>query len=293
MMSLSTSPLTELYGVEVHDFDAANIDAAGYAALRAAFEEHSVLLLRDQSIDDAAHMRLAQFFGDIEDRYADERKEGETFKVPEVTNMRDDGALTGEMDLHTLNLKANMLWHIDSTFLPVPALTNILIGRVVTETGGETELASSRAAWAEMPDKLRQKIRFKALWHRYSHSRARISPELAKLSMFHKWPDQKWPAVITNPVNGREALYIASHAFKIDGLDQAPSATLIDELTAFVTQDRYVYRHKWQTGDVLIWDQRAVLHRATPWDYDQPRKLSSLCVSMSDQDGLDAMRRSV
>ena len=292
-MHLNTSPLTELYGVEVHDFDAANIDAAGYAALRAAFEEHSVLLLRNQSIDAEAHMRLARFFGDIEDRYADERKDGEAFKVPEVTNIREDGALTGEMDLHTLNLKANMLWHIDSTFLPVPALTNILIGRVVTETGGETELASSRAAWAEMPEELRKKIRSKALWHRYSHSRARISPELAKLSMFNKWPDQKWPAVTKNPVNGREALYIASHTFKIDGMDQGPSATLIDELTAFVTQDRYVYRHKWQTGDVLIWDQRAVLHRATPWDYDQPRKLSSLCVSMSDQDGLDAMRRSV
>ena len=93
--------------------------------------------------------------------------------------------------------------------------------------------------------------------------------------------------------NGREALYIASHAFKIDGLDQAPSATLIDEFTAFVTQDRYVYRHKWRVGDMLIWDQRAVLHRATPWDYDEPRKLSSLCVSMSAEDGLDAMRRSV
>ena len=68
--------------------------------------------------------------------------------VPEVTNIREDGSVTGDMDLHTLNLKANMLWHIDSTFLPVPALTNILIARVVTETGGQTELASSRAAWA-------------------------------------------------------------------------------------------------------------------------------------------------
>ncbi len=111
--------------------------------------------------------------------------------------------------------------------------------------------------------------------------------------MFHKWSDQRWPAVIRNPVNGREALYIASHTFKVDGMDQGPSATLIDALTSFITQPAYVYSHKWRVGDVLIWDQRAVLHRATPWDYSQPRKLSSLCVSLRDEDGLDLMRQSV
>ena len=292
-MTLTTRRLTECFGVEITGLDLSQIDESGYAELRAAFEEHSALLLRKQTLDDDAHMRLANMFGTIEDRYADERKEGEAYKAPEVTNIREDGSVTGDMDLHTLNLKANMLWHIDSTFLPVPALTNILIARVVTETGGQTELASSRAAWAEMPANLREQIRNKALWHRYSHSRARISPELAALPMFNKWPDQCWPAVIKNPVNGREALYIASHTFRIDGEDQVSSATLIDELTSFITQPRYVYSHKWQPGDVLIWDQRAVLHRATPWNYDEPRKLSSLCVSLGAQDGLDAMRESV
>ncbi len=290
---LTTTPLTPRFGVEITGLDLAGLDDKGFAALRAAFEEHSVLLLRDQRIDDAAHIELARKFGPIEDRLADERAEGETFKVPEVSNIKDDGSLTGEMDLHTLNLRANMLWHIDSTFLPVPALTNILIGRVVTQKGGETQLASSRAAWAEMPETLKEQIRNKALWHRYSHSRARISPDLAKLPMFNKWPDQCWPAVVSNPVNGREALYIASHTFKIDGDDQGASATLIDTLTSFITKPEYVYSHKWRIGDVLIWDQRAVLHRATPWDYDQPRKLSSICVSLQAQDGLDAMRQSV
>lgn len=292
-MTLDMTPLTDSFGVEIKGLDLARLNAQGYAELRAAFEEHSTLLLREQVLDDTDHMRLAQMFGPIEDRYADERKDGEAYKVPQVTNIKDDGTVTGDMDLQTLNLKANMLWHIDSTFLPVPALTNILIARVVTETGGETQLASSRAAWADMPDALKEQIRNKALWHRYSHSRARISPELAALPMFNKWPDQRWPAVIKNPVNGREALYIASHTFQVDGEDQASSATLIDQLTSFITQPRYVYSHKWRPGDVLIWDQRAVLHRATPWNYDEPRKLSSLCVSLSAQDGLDDMRQSV
>ncbi len=291
-MTLQTTPLTDRFGVEIHDFDLKTIDAAGYKALRAAFEEHSVLLLRGQNLTNEDHMRLAQMFGPIEDRNADERKDGETFTVPEVSNIREDGTVSGEMDLHTLHLKSNMLWHSDSTFLPVPALTNILIGRVITQTGGATELASTRAGWADMPEHLRAKIRDTGLWHRYSHSRARISPELAKLPMFHKWPDQLWRAVWTNPVNGREALYIASHAFMVEGMDQEAGATLIDELTTFVTQPQYVYSHKWQADDVLIWDQRAVLHRATPWNYDEPRKLTSICVSVRAEDGLDAMRLS-
>lgn len=292
-MTLRTTPLTERFGVEVLGLDLSTLDAEGYRQLRAAFEEHSALLIREQTLDDAAHIRLARMFGQIEDRMADERKEGEAFEVPQVSNLREDGSVTEELDLHTLHLKANMLWHIDSTFLPVPALANILVARIVTQSGGETELASSRAAWADMPDDLASRIRGKRLWHRYSHSRAKISEELAALPMFHKWPDQSWPAVLQNPVNGREALYIASHTFGVEGMDQGLSATLIDELASFVTQPAYVYRHKWQVGDVLIWDQRAVLHRATPWDYAQPRKLSSLCVSLGPEDGLDAMRQSV
>ena len=75
-------------------------------------------------------------------------------------------------------------------------------------------------------------------------------------------------------------------------MDQEAGATLIDELTTFVTQPAYVYSHQWRPNDVLIWDQRAVVHRATPWNYAEPRKLSSICVSVQAQDGLDAMRLS-
>jgi alpha-ketoglutarate-dependent 2,4-dichlorophenoxyacetate dioxygenase len=111
-------------------------------------------------------------------------------------------------------------------------------------TGGATELASTRAAWAEMPPALKARIEGRGIWHRYSHSRKKISEELSRLPMFNKWPDQHWNAVWTNPVNGREALYIASHAFAVDGYDEAQSEALIDELTEFCTQPRYVYSHR-------------------------------------------------
>lgn len=291
MTTIQTKPLTPNFGVEVSGMNLSDVSAGqNFAELRALFEEHSALLFRSQHINNAEHMALAQLFGPIEDRKADERKPGEKFEVPEVSNVQKDGSTSGEMDLHTLNLKSNFLWHSDSTFLPTPALTNILIGRVVTSEGGATELASTRAAWAAMPEALKAKIRGRGIWHRYSHSRRKISPELAELPMFNKWPDQHWNAVWPNPVNGREALYIASHAFKVDGYDETESQALLDELMAFCTQPEFTYSHQWAVGDVLIWDQRAVLHRGTPWPYEQPRTLSSICASVTEDDGIGSIR---
>ncbi len=291
MQAFHTRPLTPRFGVEVSGLDLGDpATDALFPHIRALFEEHSALLFRNQTLDDTRHMALAQRFGPIEDRNADERKPGEGFTVPRVSNVREDGSVTQAMDLHTLHLQANMLWHADSTFLPVPALTNILIARVVTTEGGATELASTRAAWAEMPEALRARIRGRGITHHYAQSRARISPELAQLPMFNKWPETRWNSVWTNPVNGREALYIASHARQVDGLDAEDSRALLDELSDFCTQPRFVYAHRWQVGDVLIWDQRAVMHRGTPWPYDQPRTLSSLCTSATPADGLDSIR---
>ncbi|WP_166418960.1 TauD/TfdA dioxygenase family protein [Cochlodiniinecator piscidefendens] len=291
MIDQRTIPLTENFGVEVQGVQLGQIKAgAEFDQLRSMFEEHSALLFRAQDIDDEQHLALGKLFGPIEDRLADERKPDEAYVVPRVSNVLKDGTLSGEMDLHTLHLKANMMWHADSTFMPNPALTNILVSRVTTSHGGATEFASTRAAWSQMPKALKVKIEGRGIWHKYSHSRARISPELAALPMFHKWPDQHWNAVWKNPSNGREALYIASHAFKIDGYNEAESQVILDELMAFCTQPQFVYRHEWSVGDVLIWDQRAVLHRATPWPQNEPRTLTSICVSTTDRDGLSLMR---
>lgn len=287
-----TTPLTPAFGVEVTGMALADFVPSGqFGTLRALFEEHSALLFRKQEFSDDDHLALARAFGPIEDRKADERKPDEDFEIPKVTNEAIDTSLTeGTMDMQRLQLEANFLWHADSTFIPTPALTNILIGRVVTTEGGATELASSRAAWAAMPEALKARIRGRGIWHHYATSRAKISPELAQQKMFHKWPATHWKPVWTNPVNGLEALYIASHAYKVDGYDEAESQALLDDLMDFCTQPQFTYSHSWQEGDVLIWDQRSTLHRGTPWPYEQPRTLSSLCVSVTESDGVEDMR---
>ncbi len=288
---MKITPLTGTFGVVVHGVNLSEIkEDREFPQLRALFEEHSALLFRGQNLSADDHLRLAEMFGPIEDRMADSRRSGEKAGVSPVSNETSDGGVTDEMDMHTLHLKANQLWHIDSTFMPTPSLCNILTAKVVTDAGGETELASTRAAWAVMPETLKERIRGRVLGHNYIRSREMISKELAQKSMFNKWPPQRWPAVWANPVNGAEALYIASHVYQVEGLEQEEGEFLIEELIEFCTKPQFTYSHKWKIGDVLLWDQRAVMHRGMPWPYDQPRTLVSVCCSLVDADGLDVAR---
>lgn len=203
MPELKTSPLTDSFGVILPEFDLREVTRPGlFPLIRSLFETHSALLFPAQEISDDLHLKLAGLFGPIEDRLKDERKEGEAYRIPLVSNVTDAG-LSGEMDLHTLNLQANFLWHADSTFMPTPALANILIARVLPDSGGATELASTRAAWAEMPEDLKNRLRGRRLRHRYAHSRARISPELAALPMFHKCPIRSGLPSGPTPSRGR------------------------------------------------------------------------------------------
>jgi len=286
---MRAAPLHLRFGVEIYDVDLRRVTATeDYPAIRAAFEAHSLLLFRHQQLDDEAHLALGALFGPIEDRSMG--KYGPKPRMDNVTNRLADDRTVPEDDNHSLNLKANQLWHTDSSFLSVPALANILAARVLSSRGGETEFASTRAAWRDMPESVKAKVRHAVLCHRLAHSRAKISPELAKLEQFTKWSDQAWKAIWHNPVNGEDALYIASHAFAVEGLPEDEGLALIDELISFATRPGTVYTHSWRPGDVLIWDERAMLHRGRPWPYEEERTLASICVSARHVDGLDLVR---
>ena len=288
---LKTTPLHGKFGVIVHDVDLREVTREHlFGEIRQLFEEHSALLFPAQQISDDDHTRLAELFGPLENREAMASGRDVPFEVSPVSNEKGEGSVTAAESLHTLNLQANMLWHTDSTFLPVPALVNLLTATVLPSRGGETELASTRTGWAEMPQAMRDKLKDAVIWHRLSHSRKKISPELGAMPVMNRWPDRPWKAIWPNPVTGEEALYIASHSFAIEGMGLGEGEALIDEAIAFCTRPEAVYSHKWNVGDVLIWDERAVLHRGRPWPYEEPRTLRSICCSATENDGLAAVR---
>lgn len=285
--TLHTRALHPAFGVEVAGLDLATADLDRiYPALRDLFERHSAILLRGQALSPERHLALARLFGPIEDREGNP----EGFSIPQVSNRMADGRIVDADDLHALHLKANRLWHTDSTFLPVPAMANLLVSHVPASKGGETELASTRAAFGALPPERQDLLRRARFVHSYAHSRARIDEELAKQPMFAKWPPQRWKAVWPNPVTGEEAAYVASHAFAVEGIDVEDPQGFVDETIAACTRPEFVYTHAWAAGDVLIFDERATMHRGRPWPPEEERTLSSVCVSADGAAGLELVR---
>ncbi len=284
-----TTALHDDFGVEVHETDLRTVTAKNlYPEIRDLFEQHSLLLFRGQDLDESQHRALAALFGPLEDLR--DKEEGVPQPRSMVSNVVQEGKLADENDLHLLDLRSNFIWHTDSTFLPTPAISNILVGYKIPTTGGNTEFVSTRIGWERMPSELKERARDQILLHRFAHSRKQVDDELAEQELYTKFPDTPWRTTWRNPVNGTEALFIAAHAYGARDLPANEGAKLIDDLMAAVTGPEAIYSHKWQVGDVLIWDQRATLHRGTAWPYHEERTLGSFVSSALESDGIASAR---
>ena len=267
--------------------DVAERDQA-YAAVRAAFDEHSVLLFRNQAVTDEMQAAYSRRFGTLEIAKAASLGEGTPYSI--LTNVdRKTGELVPPDHKEALRARANQLWHTDSCFKAPPALASVLSARVIPPTGGETEFASMRLAWERLPAALRERLGDAYAWHDYAHSRGKIARELASDREKTALPPVSWRMRWRNPVNGRDSLYIASHTYAIDGMSGDAAQALLADLIDFTTAPAQTYQHRWQPGDVIMWDNRCVLHRGRPWPGDKPRHMVRTTISASAADGLAEM----
>ena len=261
-----------------------------YAAVRAAFEEHSVLVFRSQPITDDLQVAYSQRFGPLEIAKAASLGEGTPFSILTNTD-RATGRLVAPDHKEALRARANQLWHTDSTFKIPPALASVLSARVVPPEGGETEFASTRNAWARLPETMRDRLENSFAWHDYAHSRGKIAPQLASARERATMPPVCWRMRWVNPANGRAALYVASHTCGIEGMPTPDALALVEELISNATRPEYTYVHRWQVGDVVMWDNRATLHRGRPWpDNLHPRHMMRTTISATDADGVADLR---
>jgi alpha-ketoglutarate-dependent 2,4-dichlorophenoxyacetate dioxygenase len=275
----------ELRGVTLADV--ANEDAA-YAAVRAAFEEHSVLVFRDQQVSDEGQLAFSRRFGPPEVTKVGSLGTGTHFIT--LTTIGPDGKVVPPDHRYAMRNKANQLWHTDSSFKSVPALASVLSARIIPANGGETEFVSTRLAFERLDPALRRKLENAFAWHDYNHSRSKIAAGLASPEERTALPPQCWRMVWRNPVNGRRAVYLASHACGVEGMDSAAGLSLIDELTAAATAPGTGYLHKWRQGDVVMWDNRATMHRGRPWPAHEARLMVRTTISATAADGLETMR---
>jgi len=275
----------ELRGIGLRE---ATTDDAAYGAVRAAFEEHSVLVFRDQDVTDEGQLAFSRRFGPPEITKVGSASAGTYFAV--LTTIGEDGKVVPADHSLSLRNKANQLWHTDSSFKQVPALTSVLSARVIPASGGETEYVSTRLAFERLDPALQRKLESSFAWHDYAHSRRQIAPDLATAEERAALPPQCWRMVWRNPANGRGALYLASHAYAVEGMEPAEGEKLIAELMAAATAPGSSYVHRWRSGDVVMWDNRATMHRGRPWPAHEARTIVRTTISARDVDGLETMR---
>jgi alpha-ketoglutarate-dependent 2,4-dichlorophenoxyacetate dioxygenase len=241
------------------------IDDATWAEVRAAFEEHSVLVFRGHQLDDESQVAFSRRFGNPEVTRSINPAAGTPFARQSNLDIK-----TGEVippdDRRMVYQLANMLWHSDSSFKPVPSLCSLLSARVIPPEGGATEFASGRAAYPSLPEDLKRRIEGLIVVHDYSWSRDQVRPGFFTAEERSVYPPVRHPIVRTNPVNGRKALFLGAHASHVEGMSLEDGRALLRQLQDHMTAPEFRYRHEWDAGDLVVWDNRCVLHRATPYD---------------------------
>jgi len=272
-MNIRVTRLTPVFAARVEGVDITRpIDDAEWKVIRAAFEEHAVLVFHDAPLDDAAQIAFSERFGALEITKSINPAAGTPFARQSNLDIR-----TGEVippdDRRMVYQLANMLWHSDSSFKPVPSLCSLLSARVVPPEGGATEFASTRAAYPSLPDALKHRVDGAFAIHDFGWSRDQIRPGFFTAQERAVYPPVRHPLVRANPVHGRKALFLGAHASHIEGLPLDEGRALLREVLEHVTGPEFRYRHAWRAHDLIIWDNRCVLHRATPYDSVRHQRL--------------------
>jgi len=267
-------PLPASFGARISGTRLADVDEQTFKQLYAAWLEYGLLVFSDQFLTHSEQIALAKRFGPLE------------FDLAAISNVLDDGSLRpdDETDDVVKVLKGNMGWHHDSTYMPVQAKGAVFTAEVVPSGGGATGFADMRAAYDALDEATRDRVEGLRAHHSLYHSQAKVGHDGRKGTHagfdekgdyngygFHDGPVSVRPLVKTHPETGAKNLLIGRHAYDIVGLDAASSEKLLDELADFACQPPRVYHHDWRAGDAVVWDNRRLMHQATPWPMDEAR----------------------
>lgn len=266
MMTIQIRELSDALGAEVLDFDPAQpMDEEAVRELRQVWLDHAVLLFRGVDWTPAQHIAFTKHFGELHimPRLANEipvnlRQHPEIFVV---SNMEKDGNPVGLK-------RAGWGWHSDGEDKQIPNMASMLYGVKTPKTGGDTAFASTYKAYEGLPEATRAAIDGRRA--RFSRVEKHLInyPDLPPLTEAEKRerPDVWHPIVRTHPETLRKCLYVGRWAVEIEGMPEREGKDLIEELTSHITKPAFTYIHKWQPGDVVLWDNRCTQHCAIPYD---------------------------
>ena len=269
-MPLTIEPIEgKVFGAIVTGVSLVDMDDKTFKTLYQAFLEYGFLVLPEQFLSEQQNIEFGKRFGELE------------FGALPLANQHrnDDGSFSTLVKLDSQRMRTNRgneAWHTDSTYWPVSSKCAMLSALKVPNVGGQTELADMRAGYASLPIDLQEQIESLSAYHSTEFSQANDLgdfPERDKNSIYHGEAYLR-PLVKVHPETGVKNLFIGRHAFGIPGLSRQRSRELLAQLLEHVVAEpTRVYQHQWREGDLLVWDNRALLHRARPYDYSEPRVL--------------------
>ena len=272
---VTVTPLETTLGARITDIDIAAMSAEEWSVVESAFHAHGALIFPDQHVSDDDQAAFGERFGDIE-----MLRDGNQKAVP-ISNQKPDGGAMSAEEMRFKTLRGNEGWHTDSSYMPLAAKASILAAQIVPSAGGETELADMRAAYDALDQATRERIADLSAYHSLYASQAKAGYvfKTGEGYGYHTKGAPLRPLVKVHPVTGRKSLFIGRHAYRIPGMPDDEAQALLDELLDAACQAPRTYAHQWRAGDVMMWDNRCILHRACPYDYNEIRVMRHVRVA--------------
>jgi alpha-ketoglutarate-dependent taurine dioxygenase len=260
----SMQRLAAVGGMEITDVDLSQpLTPALKERILNLFAAHPILVFRNQTLSKEQQYHFTLHFGEIEElhvgRHQDSVKYG---AVHTVSNLDADGKPSGK-----LPERGNYFWHSDKSYHDVPSLLTMLHAVQLPPTGGPTQFANTEMAYAALPDAMKQRLDGLRAIHSWENSRRKSGSSPATEAQIKERPPVDHPIARTHPVRGTKALYLGNHSSHVIGMEEQAGRALLAELEAHATSPAFLYSHRWREGDLVMWDNRCLLHRAFN-DYD-------------------------
>ncbi|MEQ8395922.1 TauD/TfdA family dioxygenase [Thalassobaculum sp.] len=285
-MALSIRPINprrDDFVAEVTGLDiAAGVSKAVAEEIEEAINRYAVLVFPEQRVNDDQQYTFSTHFGPMETATGDIAAQGDrrlSMDINDISNLDKNGQVLQRDDRRRLFGLGNMLWHTDSSFKATPAKFSLLSARTIPGEGGNTEFADMRAAWDDLDSKTQADLIPLVAEHSQLYSRGSLGFDQFTDEERAKWAPVPQRMVRRHPGSGRLSLFLASHAGAIQGWPIPEARMFIRDLTEHATQREYTYAHRWRQYDLVMWDNRAVMHRARRYDHTQPRDMHRTTVA--------------
>lgn len=270
---LQCRPLTGTFGAEIQDIQlTADMDDATFNEVRQSWADHELLLFRGQNLSEDDLIAFSRRLGKLEIHVRQEWLSQDHPEVLVLSNMKVDGKSIGGLANSEIN------WHYDQIYLPRPAVGSLIFSVAIPLEGGATYFADMCGAYDALPSHLKSKIEGRQAVQSYDNFNTGQAIK-TKDAIKKKTPDVTHPIVRVHPITGRPALYVCpGMTTLIVGLDEDESRAVLDELFTFSTQPEFIYRHDWQIGDAILWDNACTMHRRDDFDdkYDRLMKRTTI-----------------